>query len=63
MHCSSQSEVAPERSLGTASSIEPRMCPTRYDFGQTFEYDLDLILDALEKRRDTAVTAAGVGRP
>jgi len=39
------------------------MCPIRYDFGQTFEYDLDLILDALEKRRDTALTAAGVGRP
>ena len=25
-----------------------------YDFGEAFEYGLDLILDALEKRRDTA---------
>jgi hypothetical protein len=25
-----------------------------YDFGQALEYGLDLILDALEKRRDTA---------
>jgi hypothetical protein len=34
----------------TAPTVQERS----YDFGQAFEYGLDLILDALVKRRDTA---------
>ncbi len=30
-----------------------------YDFGDEFEYGLDVILDGLEKLRDTGLTAAG----
>ncbi len=37
-----------------AEVVAGHVAKVGYDFGQAFEYGLDLILDALEKRRDTA---------
>jgi AcrR family transcriptional regulator len=37
-----------------AEVVAGHVAKVGYDFGEAFEYGLDLILDALEKRRDTA---------
>lgn len=51
-----------ERQLGELAEAFPylaevvagHVAKVGYDFGSSFEYGLDLILDALERRRDTA---------
>ena len=55
-------EIAEERQLAAlaeefpylAEVVAGHVAKVGYDFGEAFEYGLDLILDALEKRRDTA---------
>ena len=37
-----------------AEVVAGHVAKVGYDFGHAFEYGLDLILDALEQRRDTA---------
>ena len=55
-------ELADERQMGTladefpylAEVVAGHVAKVGYDFAAEFEYGLDLILDALEQRRDTA---------
>jgi AcrR family transcriptional regulator len=55
-------ELANERQLGElaeefpylAEVVAGHVAQVGYDFGEAFEYGLDLILDALEKRRDAS---------
>jgi AcrR family transcriptional regulator len=54
-------ELADERQMGAladefpylAEVVAGHVAKVGYDFGEAFEYGLDLILDALEQRRDT----------